>query len=146
MKKRNYIISYIIVLCTVLLSVGASDAFADKQSEFQEFYHNGTTIETTTSDACDLLTDEEKEKNPACATYNKTAFDLAQEIINIILGIVGVAAVIVIIIAGIMMSTSAGNSGKVQKAKTAVIYAIIGLAIAVSAALIINFVLDGVFA
>ena len=57
-------------------------------------------------------------------------------------GITGMIAVVMIIVSGIKMTTSAGNPGAVQKAKMTLLYAIIGLVIAILAYAIINFVLD----
>ena len=61
--------------------------------------------------------------------------------INIILWVVGVAAVIVIIVAGLKYVTSSGNPSAISSAKTTILYAIIGLVIAVTAYAIVNFVL-----
>lgn len=61
--------------------------------------------------------------------------------INIILWVVGVAAVIVIIVAGLKYVTSSGNPSAVSSAKTTILYAVIGLVIAVTAYAIVNFVL-----
>ena len=65
--------------------------------------------------------------------------------INILFMIVGIAAVVVIIIAGVMMMTSQGDAAKIKTAKSAIIYAIIGLLIALAAFMIVNFILDNVF-
>lgn len=59
-------------------------------------------------------------------------------------GVISVCAIIVIVIAGIQMASSAGNPGKVQRAKDAIFYAVIGLIVATLAAAIIAFV-SGVF-
>ena len=61
--------------------------------------------------------------------------------INIILWVVGVAAVIVIIVAGLKYVTSSGNPSAVSSAKTTILYAVIGLVIAITAYAIVNFVL-----
>lgn len=66
-------------------------------------------------------------------------------IINWVLAIVGVIATFMIIIGGIQYSTSAGDSGKVKKAKDTILYGIIGLVISLLAAAIVNFVLSGIF-
>ena len=66
-------------------------------------------------------------------------------VINVILAIVGVVAVFMIIFGGIQYSTSAGDSGKVKKAKDTILYGIIGLVIALLAFAIVNFVLDQIF-
>lgn len=64
-----------------------------------------------------------------------------KNVINVALGMIGVLAVIVIIIAGILMATANGDVAKVAKARNAIMYSLIGLAIALSAFAIVNFVL-----
>lgn len=61
--------------------------------------------------------------------------------INIILWVVGVAAVIVIVVAGLKYVTSSGNPSAISSAKTTILYAVIGLVIAITAYAIVNFVL-----
>ncbi len=72
-------------------------------------------------------------------------WDVVQTALNWILAIIGVIATIMIILGGIQYTTSAGDSGKVKKAKDTILYGIIGLVIALLAAAIVNFVLDGIF-
>ncbi|MBQ3430799.1 hypothetical protein IJG20_01685 [Candidatus Saccharibacteria bacterium] len=67
-----------------------------------------------------------------------------RSVVNTLLWVVGVLAVIMIIVSGLKMTTSAGNPGAVQKAKQTLIYALVGLVIAVLAYAIVNFVLDKV--
>ena len=62
------------------------------------------------------------------------------------LGFVGLAAVIVIIIGGIGFVTSQGDAGKAVKARTTIIYGVVGLVICLLAYAIVNLVLVGVFA
>ena len=64
-----------------------------------------------------------------------------RQITNTILYIVGVIAVIMLIIGGIRYVVSGGDSKKVTDAKNTVLYAIIGLVIAVFAYAIVNFVI-----
>lgn len=56
--------------------------------------------------------------------------------------IAGIAAVIIIIVAGLMYVLSGGDPGKVSNAKDAVIYALVGLVIVVVAQGLIFFVLN----
>ena len=63
-------------------------------------------------------------------------------IINVIIGVVGFVAVIVIILGGVQYTTSAGDPGKVKKAKDTIMYGIIGLVVALLAFAIVNFVLS----
>ena len=65
-------------------------------------------------------------------------------IIKIILGFLGVIFVILLIYAGFMWMTSAGNEEKISKAKKTMITSIIGLAIILSAYIITIFVLDNI--
>ena len=62
-------------------------------------------------------------------------------VVNVIIAIVGFLAVIMIIIGGITYTTSAGDAGKVKKAKDTIMYGIIGLIVAILAFAIVNFVL-----
>lgn len=61
-------------------------------------------------------------------------------VVNWLLFAVGVIAVIMLIWGGIKYATSAGDSNKVTAAKNTILYAIIGLAIAILAFAIVNFV------
>lgn len=66
-------------------------------------------------------------------------------IINVIIGVIGFVAVVVIILGGVQYTTSAGASDKVATAKNTILYGIIGLVIALLAFAIVNFVLSNVF-
>lgn len=58
--------------------------------------------------------------------------------------IAGIAAVIVIMIAGIMMVTAAGDSNKVSTAKRTIVYTVVGLIVIILARTIILFVIGNV--
>jgi hypothetical protein len=58
---------------------------------------------------------------------------IADKIIPAIVGIIGSLATIMIIIAGILYLTSAGSPERINTAKKALMYAIIGIVIAVAA-------------
>ncbi len=64
--------------------------------------------------------------------------------VNILSLIVGIVAVIMIIIGGFRFITSGGDSGKVGSAKSAVVYAIVGLIVVALAQIIVRFVLGKV--
>lgn len=67
--------------------------------------------------------------------------ELVKNIINILLMIAGIIAVIMIIIGGIRYATSNGDSNSVTAAKNTIMYAVVGLVIAIFAYAIVNFVL-----
>jgi hypothetical protein len=63
-------------------------------------------------------------------------------IVNMILYILGAIAVIMIVIGGVRYTTSGGDAGGVSGAKNTILYAVVGLVIAIMAYAIVNFVLD----
>ncbi|MBR3180551.1 hypothetical protein IKF63_00530 [Candidatus Saccharibacteria bacterium] len=84
-----------------------------------------------------------KELREAAGCNNKdTIKKPVVNVVNLLLYLVGVVTIVMIIVSGIKMTTSAGNPGAVQKAKMTLLYAIVGLVIAILAYAIINFVLD----
>lgn len=66
---------------------------------------------------------------------------LLTNILNLTYFIAGFIAVIVIIIAGIMYTSSGGDSGRVAIAKNALTYSLVGLIIIVTAFVLTNFVI-----
>ena len=56
--------------------------------------------------------------------------------------IIGAAAVLMIVVSGLRYITSSGDSAKVSAAKTTLIYALIGVAIAALAQLLVHFALN----
>lgn len=68
------------------------------------------------------------------------ADSLFTNILNTTYFLAGTIAVIVIIVAGIMYTTSSGDTGRITKAKNLLTYSIVGLVVVVSAFAITNFV------
>lgn len=66
------------------------------------------------------------------------------KIARIIVWITGIASVLMIIIGGFAYVTSSGDPQRLKGAKDSILYAVIGLVIALSAQMIISFVLDNV--
>lgn len=64
-----------------------------------------------------------------------------QNALQIIFAIIAVIAVIYIIIAGLQLITSDGDSQKVAKARQTILFAVIGLAVSLLAEVIVLFVL-----
>jgi amino acid transporter len=64
---------------------------------------------------------------------------IVQTIADMVAGLVTVIGTIMIIIGGIQYITSAGSEDKARRAKNTVLYAIIGIAIAVSVDFIVGF-------
>lgn len=60
--------------------------------------------------------------------------------LNLVYYIAGIVAVIVIIIAGLMYTTSMGDSGRVTRSKNMILYSVIGIGVIIAAYAITNFV------
>ncbi len=65
-------------------------------------------------------------------------------ILNGIVGVLGIVCVVVMIIGGVNYMTSAGDSGKVKKAKDTILYGLIGLAVCILSFAIVNFVIANI--
>lgn len=75
---------------------------------------------------------------------NRNFLDVLSDIINWILGLVGVIAVLMLVWGGFNYLTSAGNPEATKKAKQTITYAIIGIIIIALAYTLVNFVTDSV--
>lgn len=72
---------------------------------------------------------------------SRSAGDLAKDFVNIMLFAVGILAVIMLIWGGIRYVLSGGDSGAVSSAKKTILYAVVGLIVAILAYAIVNFVI-----
>jgi uncharacterized membrane protein len=77
-----------------------------------------------------------------CASKDENADGLLKIIVNTLLFILGAISVIVIIIGGILYTVSGGDSSNITKAKNTILYAVIGLVVALMAFPIVNYVID----
>jgi quinol-cytochrome oxidoreductase complex cytochrome b subunit len=107
------------------------------------------TVPVFADNACD----EYKKKNPNDPNYalmcgsedqkgETEAQDRVANILNTVFTWVGIIAVIVIIIGGIQYAISQGDPAKVSRAKTTILYAVIGLIVTLLAFAIVNFILE----
>jgi len=62
-------------------------------------------------------------------------------ILNIVLGIMGAIAFLMLIIAGFRYTISQGDPGKVSEAKQMIVYTLVGLLVIALAATVVNFVI-----
>jgi hypothetical protein len=69
---------------------------------------------------------------------------LVERILNILSIILGGIAVIVLVVAGIMYVASGGDPNNTKRAKDAILYAVIGIVVAVAAQGIVRFVIGNV--
>lgn len=76
--------------------------------------------------------------------YRVPAESILSNGLNIFYFVAGIASVIVIIIAGYMYATSAGNPQTTSKAKNAILYSVIGLVVIIFAFAITHFIFRSV--
>ncbi len=67
---------------------------------------------------------------------------IIKDIVNALLFILAAVAVIMIVIGGIKYTISQGDSSAITSAKNTILYAVIGLVVAILAYAIVNFVVD----
>lgn len=72
---------------------------------------------------------------------SKSGTDIVNGVLNVTFFILGAVAVIMIIISGYHYLTSAGDPGKAKKAMSTLLYSVIGLVVAISAYVIVSFVI-----
>jgi hypothetical protein len=91
--------------------------------------------------SCDALTT--LNPNETCGTNSSTSVrSLIGTIITILSIIIGIVSVVMIMVSGFRFITSGGDANKVAAAKSALIYALIGLAIAAMAQALVHFALN----
>lgn len=83
------------------------------------------------------------EGSPLCDSAGGDQLpEMIKNVVNLLLAVLGFVAVIMIIIGGIRYATSNGDANQTKAAKDTVLYAVIGLIVAILAYAIVNFVLD----
>lgn len=129
------------LLLAVFLTLGVFWAAAPSaNAEFKGLF-NDTCQGNSNATVC-------KEANKSQSASNNSIYGpngVVGKVVNILSIIIGVAAVIVIIIAGIQYMVSTGDPTKTNNAKNAILYAVVGLVIALLAQIIIRFVIVRIF-
>jgi hypothetical protein len=90
-------------------------------------------------DQCEDIPD-----SAVCQSAGEEGDDLpsmAQIIVNTLLFVLGMVAVVMIVVGGFRYTMSRGEASEVKTAKDIILYAIIGLIVAIMAYAIVNFVL-----
>ena len=97
------------------------------------------------ADACSTL----QANSPAweaagCGGSKDKLPSIITGILNAIIGISGLIAVIFVVVGGIQYMTSTGDTGKTQKAKNTILYALIGLVVCALAFAIVNWTIGAI--
>jgi hypothetical protein len=125
-QKWVFFVSSALLMSTFLLSVPFSAASAST---------NATIVCPVGEDNCGGSTGL-PEVSLAGANGNNTV----HTIFSLVFGIIGAVAVLFMVISGIRLVLSAGDPNALENARNTLLYSSIGLVIAVSAELIVNFV------
>lgn len=83
--------------------------------------------------------------SPICQdknTKDDPVLNTMKTVANIIALLTGAIAVIMVVVSGISMITSSGNTEAITKARRRIVYALVGLVIVSAAWLIVSFVID----
>ena len=87
--------------------------------------------------------DPPDDQTAVCKDRGTNKFSaVVKTIVNSLLYILAAVSVVVIIIAGITYTTSGGDSAMVTKAKNTLLYAVVGLVVAILAYAIVNYVIN----
>ena len=78
--------------------------------------------------------------NPLDATNKKNLGNIWQSIVKMFLELIGVASLFVFVYAGFTFLVSAGNAEKTKKARDTMLYAVLGIFLAMAAYVILSFV------
>jgi hypothetical protein len=125
-----------LVLCSTLLVLGGTVLLSAPRA-YAEDVLNDICNKNPQAVACqDNQTPQDHDKNSIYGSDSILA--KATKLVSFVVGIV---AVIMIIIGGLQYIMAAGDSAKVNSAKNTILYAIIGVVVAVMAQIIINFVI-----
>lgn len=99
------------------------------------------TFGSSTASAIDLIDcSGANADSTVCKNKDDNAGKMVGNIVNTLLYVLGAVAVIVIIIAAFMYVTSGGDSNRTKVAKDTILYAVIGLIVALMAFAIVNWV------
>lgn len=75
-----------------------------------------------------------------CKSQGDSASSMIKDVVNLLLYVLGIIAVIMIVVGGIRYTTSGGDSSGTKAAKDTIMYAVIGLIVAMLSFAIVNFV------
>jgi hypothetical protein len=92
------------------------------------------------SDACSGL--DQIDSTQGCGNGKQGIDSVVRSVVNILSFIVGIVAVIMIIVGGLKFVTANGDSSRAASARTTLIYALIGVAVAALAQVLVRFVLS----
>lgn len=125
------------MLIVPLLALGVS-AFVPVAPSVSAEFEQGIT------DGAGAAQGKDQQGSAAClfgSEANCSGDGIFKTITNVLLFLIGAVSVIMLIIGGVRYTVSGGDSAAVTSAKNTILYAIVGIIVAVLAYAIVNFVL-----
>ena len=126
------ILSFAIALLLGASIVGAASLPAFAENDF-------------TKEACNSISDPDRRAALGCDDSGQTAPAVATNIIKGVISVLGIVAVVVIVVAGQRYIVAHGDPGKIVQARNMLIYALIGLVVAILAFAIVSFIQSNIF-
>jgi hypothetical protein len=128
---KTFITSLALTLMGVsILSLSGASALAPNLNVMADFK----------TDACSGLT-QLGNSGQDCSSKDNPIKNIMRSIISILSYVVGGLSIIMIVVSGLRFITSGGDSNKVSSAKSALIYALVGIAVAALAQALVHLVL-----
>jgi hypothetical protein len=135
------------VLAAVMVIALASPILLTQQTHAVDILNNGSSGASSTCDNPDALNTPKICGDNSASSKSNPIFGpngVLTSAINILSIIVGVAAIVAIIISGLRMIVSNGDSNTFASARNGLIYSAVGLIVAVLAQIIVSFVLTNI--
>ncbi len=124
-----------IIILITLLGLNVAPVFATQAA-------SAATFDNAKEQACQgLAVSDNPTQNECDANADGKANTLLQTAINLFSIAIGVIAVIMIMVGGLKYITSSGDSNTLNSAKNTILYALVGVVVAVLAQVIVRFVL-----
>ena len=105
------------------------------------------TPAVSAANGIDICSKENENDNSVYCQNKDSSGDqvggIIKTIVEVLLMAVGAISIIMIVIGGILFALSSGDAQKAAKARSTILYAVVGLIISVFASAIVNFVFDG---
>lgn len=129
MKRITILFASLLTLLTV--------SFAAQPAHAVNLFQPCTTVTNANkTDLCKDIKSQNKNDNPVMSTFKK--------VLTVFGAVLGLIAIIIIIVSGLRMVLSNGNADEFKRSRNAIIYAFVGLIIAILAESIVGFVLHNI--
>ena len=127
--KRKILLAYFVLLGVATLFTPLSVS-----AQFNDALNQACAGQGADSVACKEIDRGLNDTNPVTST--------TQDVVDLMSLVIGIIAVIIIIVAGVTMTMSQGDSGKIKSSRDAILYSAVGLVVVALSRTIIIFILN----